>query len=61
MKKLLKFTLLGLMIAGIYFSCFNFISKNLDAISEKDATWIKCPGGYRCGGYGQECYNGTVL
>ncbi len=55
MKKVIKMTLVLIMVLGIGFSFLNFISVELKAAGEKTSTWVYANGVIECMGHGNEC------
>jgi hypothetical protein len=54
MKNVIKITLVLIMVLGIAFSLFNFISLELKA-GEKTGAWVYKYGVRECMGFGNEC------
>jgi hypothetical protein len=54
MKKVIKITLVLIMVLGIAFSLSNFISQDLNA-GEKNGSWVYENGVKECMGFGNEC------
>jgi ABC-type enterochelin transport system permease subunit len=54
MKKVIKITLVLIMVLGIAFSISNFISLELKA-AEKTGAWVYKNGVRECMGFGNEC------
>jgi hypothetical protein len=56
MKKILKIVLIVIMILGIAFSIFNFVSIKTEALNSSDrGAWVIVNGNWECGGDGNEC------
>ena len=55
MKKVIKITLVLIMVLGIGFSLSNFISLELKAAGVKTSAWVYKNGVIECMGIGTEC------